>query len=81
MHHVMKTLLQILILAFFLSQNLIGQIKLPKNLEQSVLYLDKDCSDSVKYKIKTINEDSLKYAVYPEDFPFFKQCINIKIVF
>lgn len=76
----MKTLLQILILTFFLSQNLIGQIKLPKNLEQSVLYLDKDCSDSVKYKIKTINEDSLKYAVYPfadkEPFKSYKTIFN-----
>lgn len=45
--------------------NLFGQSKLPKNLKQSVQYLDKDCPEEVKTKIKTIHEDSLIYAVYP----------------
>lgn len=47
------------------SLNLFGQNKLPKNLKQTVKYLDEDCSELVKTKIKTIHEDSLIYAVYP----------------
>ncbi|MGV0757594.1 DUF6794 domain-containing protein [Empedobacter brevis] len=61
----MRTLLQIVTLTILTSLNLFGQSKLPKNLKQTVLYLDKDCPDSVKHKIKTIHEDSLVYAVYP----------------
>ena len=80
MLNTMKTLQQILILIFFSTQNLIGQTKLPKNLEQSVLYLDKDCSNIVKSKIKTINDDSLKYAIYPfayeEPFKSYKTIFN-----
>lgn len=61
----MKTLLQIVTLTFLTSINSFGQSKLPKKLTQSVRYLDKDCSEEVKTKIKTIHEDSLIYAVYP----------------
>ncbi len=61
----MRTLLQIITLTILTSLNLFGQSKLPKNLKQTVKYLNKDCPDSVKHKIKTIHEDSLIYAVYP----------------
>lgn len=61
----MRTILQILILTFLTSLNLFAQNKMPKNLKQSVQYLDKECSELVKTKIKTIHEDSLIYAVYP----------------
>lgn len=61
----MKTLRQIIILTILTSLNLFGQNKLPKNLRQTVQYLDKDCPERVKNKIQTIHEDSLIYAVYP----------------
>jgi len=61
----MRTLLQILALTILTSINLSGQSKLPKNLRQAVIFLNKDCSDSLKNKIKTIHQDSLIYSVYP----------------
>jgi len=61
----MRTLLQILALIMLASLHVFGQHKLPRNLRQTVQYLEKDCSDIVKNKIKTIHEDSLIYAVYP----------------
>lgn len=61
----LRTLLQILTLTILTSLNLFGQNKLPKNLKQTVRYLDRDCSDSLKNKIKSIHKDSLIYAVYP----------------
>ncbi|MDD2797923.1 MAG: hypothetical protein PHV20_04960 [Bacteroidales bacterium] len=76
----MRTILQILIFTFLTSQNLFGQNNLPKNLKQSVQYLDKDCSELVKTKIKTIHEDSLIYAVYPfaknEPYKNYKTIFN-----
>lgn len=76
----MRTILQILILTFFTSWNLFGQNKMPKNLKRSVRYLDKECSELVKTKIKTIPEDSLIYAVYPfakeEPFKNYKTIFN-----
>ena len=53
---------------------------MPKNLKQSVQYLDKECSELVKTKIKTIHEDSLIYAVYPfaknEPYKNYKTIFN-----
>lgn len=76
----MRTILQILTLTILTSLNLFGQNKLPKNLGQAVQYLEKDCSDIVKYKIKTIHEDSLIYAVYPfaenEPYKNYKTIFN-----
>ena len=76
----MRTILQILIFTFLASLNLFGQNNLPKNLKQSVQYLDKDCSELVKTKIKTIHEDSLIYAVYPfaknEPYKNYKTIFN-----
>lgn len=76
----MKALPQILTLAILTSLNVFGQNKLPKNLNQTVKYLDKDCSDSVKIEIKTIHEDSLIYAVYPfaknEPYKNYKTIFN-----
>lgn len=68
----MKTLLQILLLTFLATLNLFAQNRLPNNLKQAVLYLDKECPDDVKTKIKTVGEDSLGYAVYPfaEEEPY-----------
>lgn len=57
--------LKIIVLIVFISTNFFGQEKLPKNLKQAVKYLDKDCPDIVKNKIKNIHNDSLIYAVYP----------------
>ena len=80
MHNAMRTLLQILTLTILTSVNLFGQNKLPKNLKQAVQYLDRDCSDSVKDKIKTIHKDSLIYAVYPfaesEPYKNYKTIFN-----
>ncbi|WP_313032320.1 DUF6794 domain-containing protein [Soonwooa sp.] len=60
----MRALLTIITILFL--TNLSGQNrKLPQNLKQSVKYLDKDCSLTVKNKIKTTQEDSLMYTVYP----------------
>lgn len=61
----MRTLLHTLTLISLISLNLFGQTKLPKNLKQTVQYLDKDCPENVKTIIKTIHEDSLIYTVYP----------------
>lgn len=61
----MRTTILIFTLTVLTTLNLFGQNKLPKNLKQTVQYLDKDCSDSIKNKIKTIHQDSLAYAVYP----------------
>ncbi len=61
----MRKLLQILIITITTSVNLLGQNKLPKNLKQAVRYLEKNCSEVLKNKIKTIHEDSLIYATYP----------------
>lgn len=61
----MRTTILIFTLTVLTTFNLFGQNKLPKNLKQTVQYLDKDCSDSIKNKIKTIHQDSLAYAVYP----------------
>lgn len=76
----MRTLLQILILTILTSLNLFGQNKLPKNLKQAVQYLDKDCSEDLKTKIKLIHEDSLIYAVYPfaknEPYKNYKTIFN-----
>jgi hypothetical protein len=54
------------------SLNSVGQNKLPTNLKQAIKYLDKDCPEKVKTKIKTIREDSLIYVVYPfaKDEPY-----------
>lgn len=59
----MKTLL--LVFTTFASFYLFGQHPIPKNLKQAVDYLEKDCPNNVKERIKTIAEDSLEYAVYP----------------
>lgn len=76
----MKTLLQILTLTVLTSLNLFGQNTLPKNLKQTVQYLENDCSNSLKNKIKTIHEDSLSYAVYPfaknEPYKSYKTIFN-----
>jgi len=61
----MKILLQLISVTILTSASLSGQSKLPRNLKQAVYYLEKDCPDSVKSKIKDIPEDSLIYAVYP----------------
>ncbi len=79
MHNAMRTPLQILTLTILTSLNLFGQSKLPKNLKQSVQYLDKDCSELVKTKIKTIHEDSLIYSVYP--FAEIEPYKNYKTIF
>jgi len=64
MHNAMRKVL--LIVTFFtLATCSFGQNKLPKNLKQAVRFLDKDCLDIVKDKIKIIHEDSIIYAVYP----------------
>jgi hypothetical protein len=61
----MKAILQTFFLTVLTTLNLFGQNNLPKNLKQTVKYLDSDCSDSVKKIIKNIHQDSLIYAVYP----------------
>lgn len=80
MHNAMRTLLQIFMLTILTSLNLFGQNMLPKNLKQAVQYLDKDCSENLKTKIKTIHEDSLDYAVYPfakkEPYKNYKTIFN-----
>lgn len=80
MHNAMRILLQILILIILTSLNLFGQNKLPKNLKQAVKYLDKDCPNDVKNRIKTIHEDSLIYSVYPfakiEPYKSYKTIFN-----
>lgn len=75
----MRNLKQILVITFLTSLNLFGQNKLPKNLKQAVKYFDKDCSDIVKNKIKTIHEDSLIYSVYP--FAEIEPYKNYKTIF
>jgi hypothetical protein len=79
MHNAMRTVL--LILTFFtLTIYSFGQNKLPKNLKQAVKFLDKDCPDIVKNKIKIIHEDSLIYTVYPfaktEPYKNYKTIFN-----
>jgi len=80
MHNAMRTTLQIFMLTILTSLNLFGQNMLPKNLKQTVQYLDKDCSENLKTKIKTIHEDSLDYAVYPfakkEPYKNYKTIFN-----
>jgi type II secretory pathway component PulJ len=76
----MKMRLQILSLIILTSLNLFGQNKLPRNLKQTVQYLEKDCSENIKAKIKTIHEDSLIFTVYPfaknEPYKSYKTIFN-----
>ena len=44
----MKAIVQTFLLTVLTTLNLFGQNNLPKNLKQTVKYLDSDCSDSVK---------------------------------
>ncbi|WP_265129474.1 DUF6794 domain-containing protein [Chryseobacterium oranimense] len=61
----MKKILLVSTLLFLAQLNVFAQNRLPKNLKQVVMYLDKDCPDSIKIKIKNSHQDSLIYTVYP----------------
>lgn len=62
----MGKILQVLTLTVLTTLNFFGQTKLPKNLKQTVKYLNTDCPDSVKQLIKNTYPDSLLYTVYPK---------------
>lgn len=84
MHNAMRTrtrtILKILTIIILTSSNLLGQNRLPRNLKQTVHFLNSDCSESLKNKIKTIHLDSLIYAVYPfaktEPYKNYKKIFN-----
>ena len=61
----MRKTIKILTISIFTSLNLFGQNKLPKNLIQTVKFLNIDCSENIKNNIKNIHNDSLIYSVYP----------------
>ncbi|MFP7656228.1 DUF6794 domain-containing protein [Chryseobacterium proteolyticum] len=61
----MKKIFLISIILFLAQLQVFAQNKLPKNLKQVVMYLDKDCPDSIKIQIKNTHQDSLIYTVYP----------------
>lgn len=61
----MKKIFLISTILFLAQLHVFAQNKLPKNLKQVVIYLDKDCPDSIKIQIKNTPQDSLIYTVYP----------------
>lgn len=61
----MKKIFLISTILFLAHLHVFAQNKLPKNLKQVVIYLDKDCPDSIKIQIKNTLQDSLIYTVYP----------------
>lgn len=62
----MKTTLNILILLFLTTTFCNGQTKtVPKNIQQAVSFLDKDCPDSLKQIIKTTDDKDIKELSYP----------------
>lgn len=64
----MKTTINILTLFFLTTTFCFGQTKtVPKNLQQAVIFLDKDCPDSLKQIIKTTEDNKLQSLSYPWD--------------
>jgi hypothetical protein len=64
--NVMKTTLHILILLFLTTTFCFGQTNnVPKTLKQAVLFLDKDCTDSLKKLIKATEDKNLSKLSYP----------------
>ena len=64
----MKNTITILTLIFLTTTFCFGQTKtVPKNLQQAVKFLDKDCPDSLKQIIKTTEDIKLKNLSYPWD--------------
>lgn len=61
----MRKIFLISTILFLAQLHVFAQNKLPKNLKQVVMYLDKDCPDSIKIQIKNTHQDSLIYTVYP----------------
>ncbi|REC77211.1 hypothetical protein DRF60_12425 [Chryseobacterium elymi] len=61
----MKKIFLVSTILFLAQLNVFAQNKLPKNLKQVVMYLDKDCPDSIKVQIKNTHQDSLIFTVYP----------------
>ena len=61
----MKTVLNILTLLFLTTTFCLGQSKpVPKNLQQAVFFLNKNCPDSLKKIIKTTDDTNLKRLSY-----------------
>jgi hypothetical protein len=64
----LKNVLNIFTLLFLTITYCFGQTKaVPKNLRQAVMFLDKDCPDSLKQIIKTTEDKNLKNLSYPWD--------------
>jgi hypothetical protein len=64
----MKTTITILTLISLTTTFCFGQTKtVPRNLQQAVKFLDKDCPDSLKQIIKTTEDNKLKNLSYPWD--------------
>ncbi len=62
----MKAILNILTLLFLTTTFCFGQSKrVPKNLHQAVIFLNKNCSDSLKRIIKTTEDKNIKNVSYP----------------
>ncbi|SFJ76542.1 DUF6794 domain-containing protein [Myroides guanonis] len=61
----MRTILLIVSIFYLTLVNSFGQSDMPKNLKQTVSYLDKDCSDSLKLIIKSTDDKELKKLIYP----------------
>lgn len=64
--NVMKTVLYILAILFLTTTFCYGQTKpIPKNLQQAIKFLDKDCPDSLKQIIKKTEDKSIEKLSYP----------------
>lgn len=72
----MKTLLVIVCLVCLTWTNSFGQKGVPKNIKQSVKFLDIDCSDSLKTVIKATENKDLKELSYPWGNRKYKTIFN-----
>jgi len=72
----MRTVLIIIGLICLTFTNSFGQESTPKNLKQTVKFLDIDCSDSLKTIIKTTENKDLKNLSYPWGNSKYKTIFN-----
>ena len=72
----MRTILLIFGFICLIFINSFGQINTPKNLKQSVNFLEKDCPNSLKEVIKTTENKDLKELSYPQGNSQYKTIFN-----